>query len=108
MVKVTRLPKTSVIKIIKEGKSIHSPLFSLKFSKNTLYLNRFSVIVSKKELKSAVQRNKAKRVLREVLRNRLGKFEGFFDIVCFAKKEVLETNFIELLDTYNLLQNRLK
>ncbi len=108
MVKVTRLPKTSVIKVIKEGKNIQSPLFNLKFSKNTLCLNRFSVVVSKKELKNAVERNKVKRVLREVVRKTLADTEDFFDVVCFAKKEVLQTRFSDLLGLFDTVKNKLK
>ncbi len=108
MVKVTRLPKTSVIKVIKEGKNIQSPLFGLKFTQNTLFLNRFSVVVSKKELKKAVERNRVKRVLREVLRKKLTEIEGFFDIVCFAKKGVLDTHFVGLLGLFDGIKDKIK
>lgn len=44
-----------------------TPLFVLKVKDNSLSLNRFGIVVSKKIDKRAVGRNRIKRMLREIL-----------------------------------------
>jgi ribonuclease P protein component len=101
MIQVTRLPKTSVVKIIKEGRVIHSPLFSIKFLPNNLTNSRFAVSVSKKEEKTAVLRNRIKRRSKEILRNLLKNKQKTYDIVCFAKKNIKDTPFLVLVDIFD-------
>lgn len=88
-----RLRKKEIKKILKKGKKIHSQNFLLFFLKNDLKYSRFSVIVPLKFSKKAVERNKIKRKVREVLRrfflNRFllnFSFDGVFIIKEGAKK----------------------
>lgn len=69
--RVNRLAKTKdVEQVIKRGQSFFSPHFVIKFSKAATQ-TRLTVVVSTKVSKSAVKRNRIKRVLRSQLQSRL-------------------------------------
>ena len=57
-----------VQKVFAKGRAFFNPLFTLKFLKNPSDSRRFTVVVSTKVSKSAVRRNRIKRVLREYIR----------------------------------------
>lgn len=66
-----RLSKTKDIqKTFTRGRGFFYPLFGVKFEAG-LPPSRFTVVVSTKISKSAVKRNKIKRVMREVLRKNI-------------------------------------
>jgi ribonuclease P protein component len=64
------------------GKAVRSQLFTLKYVSNTHRTHpRFSIVVSKKVIKSAVGRNRIRRRLYEYLRIHTDKLNGVYDIV---------------------------
>jgi ribonuclease P protein component len=70
------------------GRSFFSPYFVIKFvaSPAALPLPRFTVIVSTKVSKRAVERNRIKRVLREAIRGDLSAFRpGDYVIIVKAR-----------------------
>jgi len=89
MGKILKLPKDSIENVLKRGRVISSPLFSIKYLENPLKIARFTIVVSKKEEKTAVRRNLIKRRLREIVRKILKSKSFKGDFVIFPKKGVL-------------------
>ncbi|HYM65526.1 MAG TPA: ribonuclease P protein component [Candidatus Sulfotelmatobacter sp.] len=82
------LKKKNRLKKIKgaSGKTINTPLFSLKISQSGEKETKFGFVVSKKISKKAVLRNKTKRVLQEAARGALEKVASGKNIIIYAKK----------------------
>ena len=71
--KVNRLAKAKDIRAtLGRGRPFFNPYFSIRFLPKAAAA-RFTVVVSTKVYKSAVKRNRLKRVLREFLRHRLSQ-----------------------------------
>ncbi len=67
--------------VYKNGHAIRSHLVTIKYSPNSHRKNsRFSVVVSKKVLKSAVGRNRIRRRIYEVIRHEHPKLNGVYDV----------------------------
>jgi len=100
--KTNRLAKDRDIqKTFARGRSFFNPLFTVKFLPGGLS-KRFTVVVSTKVFKNAVDRNRLKRILREHLRTNLNFFKpGDYAIIAkpkiknFPEKEILKS-FLEL------------
>ena len=75
-------------RIFKEGAARHCDVLMIKILKNDLGIRRFAVIVSKKISAKAVERNEAKRKVREVLRLNQDMFPGSSDIVAYTKPQI--------------------
>lgn len=74
------------------GKAVRSPLFTVKYVLNThRAYPRFSVVVSKKVIKSAVGRNRIRRRLYEYLRENIKTIEENYDIVVICTSSELRT-----------------
>ena len=73
---------------------------------NTLENPRIGVTVSKKRAKTAVQRNRIKRRVRETFRLKQHKIPNF-DIVVIAKQGIVDLDNAELNDTLNYLWRKL-
>jgi len=85
-------------KVILEGKTIVANDFSIKILRNNFSYPRFCVIAPKKIFKKAVERNKAKRRTKEMIRKVLPQLSFNYDIIVFPKKEVLNKKFENLLE----------
>lgn len=85
-------------KIFRNGKVFYGDFFMVKVLKNDLDFNHFAVVVSKKVSLKAVERNKIKRVLREVLRKNVGVFPEGCDVIVYANKSILGKSFGEIED----------
>ena len=68
-------------KVLKEGRGIKEDFLILKVRKNKPKKLRFGFVVSKKISKKAVVRNKIKRRLREVIKERIKKIDKGLDII---------------------------
>lgn len=79
---------------ISKGKTVFSPFFSVRISNNTHTVSRFSVVVSKKVAKSAVERNSIRRKFYAAL-------EPFkksnFSAIFYIKKEALGLSVKQIL-----------
>lgn len=74
------------------GKAVRSQLFTVKYIPNTHRSHpRFSVVVSKKVIKSAVGRNRIRRRLYEYLRHNIDNLDGVYDIVVICTSSELRT-----------------
>ncbi len=86
------ISKNSEIKnLLKNGTAVHSSSFIFLFKKNNLNKPRFVFIASKKFSKKAVDRNRAKRLLREAIRQNYKAISNIpVDIALIAKKSILK------------------
>ncbi len=92
-----------------KGKTIRTPIMSLVYAENTRHHQRFSVVVSKKVLKSAVGRNRIRRRVYEALRLELPDFTAHRDCIFVVfNKSVVSMPFRELRRLiHNLLERSL-
>lgn len=74
-----------------KGKTIRTPVLSLVFAPNTRHHQRFSVVVSKKVLKSAVGRNRIRRRVYEALRLELPEFTAHMDCIFVVFSQSIST-----------------
>jgi len=74
------------------GKAVRTQLFTVKYIPNSHRSHpRFSVVVSKKVIKSAVGRNRIRRRLYEYLRANIDKLDSTYDIVVICTSSELRT-----------------
>jgi ribonuclease P protein component len=74
------------------GKAIRSQTITLKSTPNDRRkYSRFSVVVSKKVIKSAVGRNRIRRRLYEYVRTHLDQIDGIHDVVLICTSSELRT-----------------
>ena len=78
------------------GRRIHTPRFLLFVRPNALPNTRVGITVTKK-VGNAVQRNRIKRVVREVFRRNRQLFPASHDIVFIAKREAKGITYEALL-----------
>ncbi len=93
MPRKNRLTKGEIEEVLSKGRRANFSLFSVSWLPNTEKTTQFAFVVSKKQYKQAVLRNKAKRRLRECTRKALfgpGKY------VFFAKNTINEALFSDL------------
>lgn len=65
--------------IFKEGKGFKNGFFLFKFIFNDLRYNRFAFVVSQKVSKKAVERNRIRRVLKEMFKKNFNSLERNID-----------------------------
>ena len=76
------------------GKVAHSPFFTLLYAPaKDKSVSRFGFIASTKFDKRAVVRNRARRLLREAVRERLAEIKPGFDMILIAKKPIKDVKF---------------
>ena len=91
--KVYRLNKISLNK----PRSIQASFFTLKTVRNSLALNRFAFVVSKKIDKRATVRNSIKRKLRSCIEEIFDKIETGNDFVFYPKNKIIAGERREIL-----------
>ena len=82
--------------VFKKGRSSYDKILGVKALKNDLSLNRFGILISVKVSKKAVERNKLKRQIREILKNIQINSKDFFDIVVISLPSSLGKEFKDL------------
>ncbi len=84
--------------VLNSGKTLNKANFVLIYKENGLTFPRFAFIASKKFSKRAVDRNRAKRLLKESVRKRLDKLSKFhYDFIFIAKKNILGKKLEDVL-----------
>lgn len=81
--------KKEFAEIKEKGRVLYSPLFGFLTWKKDDDLKKFGFIVSKKISKRAVDRNKIRRRLADVVCKNLDMFEGGSRLVFLTKQEIL-------------------
>jgi len=90
-------------KVFQAGKGFKQDFLFLKVLKNNLDKTRFGFIVSKKISNKAVIRNKIKRQLREIIRNRLQRIKKGMDIVLVTLPGIENQEFQEIETSVDIL-----
>jgi len=78
-------------KVFKQGKNYQQEFIRLKILENNLKISRFGLIVGLKISKKAVERNKIKRRLEEVIR--LKPLKPGFDVIILVSPEIVGKNY---------------
>jgi len=81
--------KGDINNVFKKGKNVAGDFIFLRLVKNDLGVNRFALVVSCKVSKKSVLRNKAKRQLREAIKNIILEIEQGFDFIIIAKPAII-------------------
>lgn len=95
-------------KVYKKGFFGQSKYYKINLIQNRIENPRFSVVVSKKVEKSAVKRNRIKRVTREMIRNNLPLLNKSYDIIVGPKKEALQAETKTLNEDLYILLKKVK
>lgn len=91
--KELKIRKTSDYEeIFGSSKRLRSKHFDILYVKNSLGYSRAGLVVGKKNVRSAVKRNRIKRLVREVFRKNKPLFDSL-DIVFLAKRECDSLNY---------------
>ena len=90
------------------GRGVHSPYFTLLYAptKDSGIL-RFGFIASTKFDKRAVVRNRARRILREAVREHLPQIKLGYDLVLIARREVKEASSAEVSASLNQILSKI-
>ena len=88
--------KKEFLEIKDKGRVLYSPLFGWLFYKENDDLKKFGFVVSKKISKKAVDRNRIRRVLSEIIRKNLDKFEKGTRLIFLTKQEILGKKMVEI------------
>lgn len=90
-----RLKKKEVEKVFKKGKVLSQTLVLLRFLPNRANHPRYSVVISKKVLAHAVDRNRLKRLIYEWLGQK--NFSFSYDLAINIKAKIEENKLAETL-----------
>lgn len=89
--------KQDIEKVFKRGRSVYAGSLGLRASPNNLETSRFTVVVSLKVSKKAVERNRLKRRLREILRQEImPAVKNGIDGLILTQPPLLKLTFLEL------------
>jgi len=83
-------------KVFNKGKHYQKDFIKIKFLKNDLEINRFGLVIGLKISKKAVQRNKIKRQLEEVIQSELEQMKKGVDIIILVQPEIIEKEYQEI------------
>lgn len=104
MKKINRLKKShDIASIVKQRKRITSSYYILYYQTNNTDICKIAISVSKK-YGNAVERNYAKRVVREIVRCKLEQINKFYIVIVIKnqakleKYETLNKNLLQMLD----------
>jgi ribonuclease P protein component len=92
--------------VFRRGLRLDGPLFALVAAVNPLGYNRLGLAASRK-IGGAVDRNRAKRILREAFRLNPRRGPDSFDLVIIPKREILERSSREVEQEYRERLRRL-
>lgn len=94
--------------IFKNGKSAYDKYFLVKILKNNQGQNRYSIIISTKVSKKAVERNKIKRRIKSIFLKLEKKLELGYDVIVVCKKEILDIEYKEINNRMEKIFSKLK
>lgn len=100
--KIHRLTKDKDFdNIFKNGRSSYNKILGIKATASQQVDSRFGIVVSAKISKKAVERNKIKRQIREIIRARLDKIKSGYDIMIISLPDILGKNYQEIEESIN-------
>jgi ribonuclease P protein component len=99
--------KTEINRVFEEGRRFYSPWVTLQAYRRPsgadADVGPRLAIVAGKRFRGSVERNRARRLLRETCRIALGESRGPWDLILIARVEVLDIPFAERLRVLNSL-----
>lgn len=103
-----RLTKSADVKRVRRfGKSLAHPLIVLIMSPNELGQTRFAIAAGR-TVGNAVQRNRAKRMIRAALQQSMHTIQPGWDLILLARKPMAEATLIDTRSALNSLFSRAK
>lgn len=72
-------------RVYQKGRRVSADSFNLTYLPNRIAMTRVGIVVGKKFSKKAVERNKAKRIFREALKEAYNDLKPGIDVVIFVK-----------------------
>ncbi len=100
--RINRLNKKKDIEnVFKNGRASYNKIIGVKTVNNELEQTRFAVIISKKVSKSAVNRNKIKRQIREIIKMQLKRIKTNKDCIIITLPPILEKKYPEIEESIN-------
>lgn len=95
---ITLCNKNQIKDIFKEKTRLDFEDFFVIYKRNNMDEPRFLFVASKKVFKKAVERNRAKRLLRQAVRSVLGEYKNIcYDILLVAKKSLIEKKVYDII-----------
>ncbi len=88
-----------------EGRITKHPLLTLSSRKNGLFVSRYAVITPK-HLGKAVQRNRIRRQVKEIIRHLYPRLQGGFDVVVIVRHRAMAESFGAISHALNVLLSR--
>ena len=88
--------KNDFKKVFEKGKYFQKSFIKVKYLKNDLEKNRFALMIGIKISKKAVERNKIKRWIEEIIRLNLNQIKTGFDIIIMANPKILEKKYSQV------------
>jgi len=107
-----RLTKKGFILVLKNGRAFKEDGMLLKILKDDRKEKKIGFLVSKKIVKKATQRNKIKRILRDIVRSKIENIKEGTKIVVIVLKQIdrfevrrLKEHFERLLKLANVIED---
>ncbi|MFH0840760.1 MAG: ribonuclease P protein component [bacterium] len=95
-------------KAFKQGKSDYGKLLGIKVLKNELAESRFSIVAGLKVSKKAVERNRAKRQIREIFTKQLESLKSGYDLVVICLPGIVGEDSTAIKKEVDKILNNLK
>ncbi|MGB0494807.1 MAG: ribonuclease P protein component [Kangiellaceae bacterium] len=92
-------------RVFEKANKIHNKAFTLLARKNELNHARLGLVIAKKNVKFAYQRNFIKRQLREYFRRHLKTF-GNYDLVLLTRRDIASLSKKDIINNRNKLFQR--
>jgi ribonuclease P protein component len=92
-------------RVRQQGRGWRHPLAILLVQANTLDVSRFAFVASRR-VGNAVVRNRAKRLLREVVHHRLSDVEAGWDCMVIARNAMADASYMEVETAVSQLLTR--
>lgn len=73
-----------------------TPFFIVKFSPNDQLVSRYGFVIGKAVAKEAVHRNRARRLLRSCIEDRLETIQIGYDMLFLLKKGIINSNKVTI------------
>lgn len=107
--KKNRLKKDKEIEAVFKNKKVcYNKLVGVLIKKNLLKHNRFVVIVSSKTIKKASERNKIKRQVKAILKEKENSFSYNVDLVVLLKKDIVLSDIQQIEENLLFCFKKLK
>ncbi|CAH9019962.1 ribonuclease P protein component [Candidatus Nitrosacidococcus sp. I8] len=101
LTRLMRLHKPSEFKqVFATGKKVQSKIFTIFYRLNKLSYPRLGMVIPRRHLSRAFDRNQIKRLVREEFRHRQKWLDGY-DLVILSKQCISKSTYLEWASTLN-------